>query len=115
MFCRLTCHASGVTGKELCFSCVLLMSLLIVMIMVVLFYPLNFLVVLFSKKYLMTFLVGHSEGKKQKMTIFFRQVLLQWLGPIDFIQSLVCYRMRPSNALLSAYHRVIKVFCLLED
>ena len=40
------------------------MSLLIVVIIVVLFPPLNFSVVLFSKKYLMAFLAGHSRGNR---------------------------------------------------
>ena len=38
------------------------MSLLIVATVVVLFPPLNFFVVLFSKKYLMAFPAGHSGG-----------------------------------------------------
>ena len=40
------------------------MSLLIVVIIAVLFPPLNFSVVLFSKKYLMVFLAGHSRGNR---------------------------------------------------
>ena len=64
MFCRLTCDKSGVTWKEGYFSFVLFMSLLIVVIIVVLFPPLNFSVVLFSKKYLMAFLAGHSRGNR---------------------------------------------------
>ena len=53
---------SGVIRKSVCFSFVPLMSLLIVVTMVVLLLPTNFLLVLSSKWYPIAFVAGQSAG-----------------------------------------------------
>ena len=61
------------------------MSFLTVVTIVVLFSPLNFSVVLFSKKYLMAFLAGYSGVivlYSQAASIFFQLFLLTMVWPL---------------------------------